>query len=345
MHEPRERGSNRRRLAAAGFVAAGALLASTALSGTASADPSADDVRERIEDLEKEYSEQAEAYNQAKQDHDAAQEKLDDIKADKKEAEKELEDMQSGVRSLATAAYSGEDFSSVPYLATSSGPEDALRQASDMGYLSQSQQDRLDNYVEKKNKLERIENEADETEADAKERLDDAEEAKDKAEEKIQEQQDLLDELTEEERAAATEGVDGGGEDSSSGGGGASAPQGNGNAQAAINFIYAQIGDSYSLGANGPDVWDCSSLVQAAWREAGVSLPRTTYDQVNAGTNVSWDQMQPGDLIFFYGGPDHVGMYVGGGKMVHASNPSKPVAEVQLNDYYRQNFHSAVRVG
>ncbi|KIH98791.1 glycoside hydrolase, partial [Streptomonospora alba] len=68
-----------------------------------------------------------------------------------------------------------------------------------------------------------------------------------------------------------------------------------------------------------------------------------TYDQVNAGGSVSWDAMQPGDLIFFYSGPDHVGMYVGGNKMVHASNPRKPVQEVSLDSYYQSNFHSAVR--
>ncbi|WP_026128756.1 C40 family peptidase [Nocardiopsis halophila] len=335
-------------MAAAGFVAAGALFASTVLPGIASADPTADEVRERIEKLEEEHAEQAAAYNEAKQDHDAAQEKLDDIEADRKDAADKLDGMQSGVRELATAAYSGDDYTSVPYLTTSSGPEDALRQASDLGYLSQSQQDRLDNYVQEKRKLDELEASAEETEKEAEERLDDAEKAKEKAEEKLDEQQSLLDDLTAEERAEATEGVDGGAQESSSSGGsggGATPPQVNGNAQAAVNFIYAQIGDSYRMGANGPDVWDCSSLVQASWREAGVSIPRTTYQQVNVGTKVSWDQLQPGDLIFFYDGPSHVGMYVGGNKMVHASTSSKPVLEVQLNSYYQSKFHSAVRVG
>lgn len=347
MHQPRERGPYRRRMAAAGFVAVGAFLASTVLPGAASADPTADEVRERVEQLEEEHAEQAAAYNEAEQDHDAAQEKLDDIEADRKEVADKLGGMRSGVRELATAAYSGDDYTSVPYLATSGGPDDALRQASDLGYLSQSQQDRLDNYVQEKRKLDELEASAEDTEKEAEERLDDAEKAKEKAEEKLEEQQSLLDDLTAEERAEATEGVDGGTQESSSGGsgGGATPPQVSGNAQAAVDFVYAQIGDSYRMGANGPDVWDCSSLVQAAWREAGVNIPRVTYDQVNVGTKVSWDQLQPGDLIFFYDGPSHVGMYVGQNKMVHASTSSKPVLEVQLNSYYRQKFHSAVRVG
>src|SRR5690606_16699095 len=324
------------------------LLASTAVTGTAFADPSADDVRSKIEKLQEEYAELAEAYNQAKEDHDAAKSKLADIRKERKEVQEKLEDMQSGVRELATAAYSGADYGSVPFLVSSSGPEEALEQASDLGYLSQSQQDKLGNYTEEKDKLDKLEAEADDTEDEAKEKLEEAEEAKSDSEEKIAEQEAILDGLTDEERAQASEGVDGGSSSSGSSGGGSTGGasyngSATGNAKTAIDFIYAQIGDSYSLGANGPDVWDCSSLVQAAWREAGVSLPRTTYDQINAGTSVSYDNLQPGDLVFFYSGPSHVGMYVGDGKMVHASNPSKPVAEVQMSPYWSGQFTGAIR--
>ncbi|MFW5417276.1 C40 family peptidase [Nocardiopsis sp. CNT-189] len=350
MDQRRERGAHRRTFATVGFIAAGALLASTAVTGTAFADPSADDVRSRIEKLQEEYAGLAEAYNQAKEDHDAAKSKLSDIRDERKKVQEKLEDMQSGVRELATAAYSGSDYGSVPFLASSSGPEDALAQASDLGYLSQSQQDKLGNYTEEKDKLDKLEAEADDTADEAKEKLKESKEAKSDAEEKIAEQEEILDGLTEDERAEATEGVDGGssgGGSSSSGGGSTGGASYNGsasgNARTAIDFAYAQIGDSYSLGANGPDVWDCSSLVQAAWREAGVSLPRTTYDQINAGTSVSYDNLQPGDLVFFYSGPSHVGLYVGDGKMVHASNPSKPVAEVQMSPYWSGQFTGAIR--
>ncbi|GAA1077756.1 C40 family peptidase [Nocardiopsis composta] len=348
MDQRRERGAHRRTFATVGFIAAGALLASTAVTGTAFADPSADDVRSKIEKLQEEYAELAEAYNQAKEDHDAAKSKLADIRKERKEVQEKLEDMQSGVRELATAAYSGADYGSVPFLVSSSGPEEALEQASDLGYLSQSQQDKLGNYTEEKDKLDKLEAEADDTEDEAKEKLEEAEEAKSDSEEKIAEQEAILDGLTDEERAQASEGVDGGSSSSGSSGGGSTGGasyngSATGNAKTAIDFIYAQIGDSYSLGANGPDVWDCSSLVQAAWREAGVSLPRTTYDQINAGTSVSYDNLQPGDLVFFYSGPSHVGMYVGDGKMVHASNPSKPVAEVQMSPYWSGQFTGAIR--
>ncbi|MDA0565439.1 NlpC/P60 family protein [Streptomonospora sp. S1-112] len=334
MGERHERGSFRRHLATVGFVAAGALILST---GTAVAEPTEDEVRGKIEKLEEEHAKLAEKYNQAQEDHEAAKEKLEDLREDQQDTEDRIDSMRDDIVDLANAAYTNADYSSPAYLLSASGPEDALRQAADLGYLSESQSNTLEQYLEEKDELEDLTAEAADVEEEAKDKLDEAEEAKDKAEEKIQEQEDILADLTAEEAAAATSGVNNGT------GGTSYTGNASGDAAVALDFIYAQIGDSYSMGANGPDVWDCSSLVQAAWAEAGVSLPRTTYDQVNAGTPVSWDAMQPGDLIFFYGGPDHVGMYVGNGRMVHASTSSKPVMEVELSGYYQSNFHSAVR--
>ncbi len=96
-------------------------------------------------------------------------------------------------------------------------------------------------------------------------------------------------------------------------------------AAAAVAYAYAKLGSPYVWGATGPNAFDCSGLVQAAYRSAGVSLPRTTYAQINAGRRVSRSQLQPGDLVFFYSGVSHVGIYVGGGQMIHAPNPSAPV--------------------
>src|SRR5690606_19079030 len=73
-------------------------------------------------------------------------------------------------------------------------------------------------------------------------------------------------------------------------------------AAAAIAFAKAQLGKPYVYGAEGPDAYDCSGLVQAAWKAAGVSIPRVTTDQFAAGTKVSTSQLQPGDLVFYYAG-------------------------------------------
>jgi cell wall-associated NlpC family hydrolase len=92
-----------------------------------------------------------------------------------------------------------------------------------------------------------------------------------------------------------------------------------------ISFAMAQRGKRYIFGAAGPDAWDCSSLVQAAYRQVGVGIPRTTFGQWPFGVRVPRGQEKPGDLVFFYSGPNssrghpgHVGLVIGGGKMVVA---------------------------
>ncbi|MFI2202370.1 NlpC/P60 family protein [Streptomyces sp. NPDC020192] len=113
----------------------------------------------------------------------------------------------------------------------------------------------------------------------------------------------------------------------------------------AIAFARAQIGKPYVWGATGPDSYDCSGLTQAAWRAAGVTLPRTTYDQVNAGTTVSLANARPGDLIFFYDDISHVGLYIGNGMMIHAPKPGAYVREESVYYGGESIIHSVVRPG
>ncbi|MEU6928688.1 NlpC/P60 family protein [Streptomyces sp. NPDC046385] len=110
----------------------------------------------------------------------------------------------------------------------------------------------------------------------------------------------------------------------------------------AIAFAQAQLGKPYVWGATGPSAYDCSGLTQAAWRAAGVSLPRTTYTQINAGRRVSRSELAPGDLVFFYSGISHVGLYIGGGQMIHAPRPGAPVRIAPIDE---MPFAGATRVG
>ncbi|MBD0734172.1 C40 family peptidase [Streptomyces sp. CBMA29] len=100
-----------------------------------------------------------------------------------------------------------------------------------------------------------------------------------------------------------------------------------GRAAAAIQFAMSQRGKPYSSGATGPGAYDCSGLTQAAYRSAGISIGRTTWDQVKDGTAVSQSDLRPGDLVFFYSGISHVGIYIGNGQIVHAPH-SGAVVEV-----------------
>ncbi|MEV0603469.1 NlpC/P60 family protein [Streptomyces sp. NPDC050315] len=111
-------------------------------------------------------------------------------------------------------------------------------------------------------------------------------------------------------------------------------------AEKAIAFARAQIGKPYVWGATGPTSYDCSGLTQAAWKAAGVSLPRTTWDQVKVGTRVATGDLQPGDLVFFYDDISHVGMYIGDGKMIHAP---KPGTNVRVESIYYMPIYGSVR--
>jgi cell wall-associated NlpC family hydrolase len=98
-----------------------------------------------------------------------------------------------------------------------------------------------------------------------------------------------------------------------------------GQAGKALDFALAQRGDRYVFGSNGPDTWDCSSLTQASYRAAGVSIPRVTYDQAKVGRAVTRAQVAAGDLIIYYAGQSHVAMAVDNVRAVHASTEGVPV--------------------
>lgn len=106
---------------------------------------------------------------------------------------------------------------------------------------------------------------------------------------------------------------------------------GSGRAQQAVSYALAQVGKGYVMGTTGPSTFDCSGLMYAAYKQVGISLPRTSQAQFSAGTSVSKGDLQPGDLVFYYGGITHVGMYIGNGQIVHAANPRSGVVTAGVN--------------
>jgi cell wall-associated NlpC family hydrolase len=114
-------------------------------------------------------------------------------------------------------------------------------------------------------------------------------------------------------------------------------------ADKALAFARTQVGKPYVWGATGPGSYDCSGLTQAAWKAAGVDLPRTTWDQVNVGTTVPLADIKPGDLVFFYDDISHVGLYVGNGMMIHAPKPGAYVREESIFYGGESIIHSVVR--
>lgn len=104
-----------------------------------------------------------------------------------------------------------------------------------------------------------------------------------------------------------------------------------GAAAGALAFAESQVGDAYVMGATGPNAYDCSGLMLTAYKSVGIQLPRTSQAQFSAGHAVSLNALQPGDLVFFYSGISHVGMYVGNGTIVHAANPRSGVTYAKLS--------------
>ncbi|WP_309055030.1 C40 family peptidase [Streptomyces sp.] len=106
-----------------------------------------------------------------------------------------------------------------------------------------------------------------------------------------------------------------------------------GSAAAIVSFARAQVGDAYVSGGTGPNSWDCSGLVQAAYRQANIDLPRISYQQSSMGTSVSLSDLQPGDILYWgsRSGSYHVAIYVGGGMYVGAQNSSTGVVERSLD--------------
>ena len=92
-----------------------------------------------------------------------------------------------------------------------------------------------------------------------------------------------------------------------------------------------QIGKPYVWGATGPNTFDCSGLTQYACKAAGISLTHYTGDQWNEGKAVSRADARPGDLVFFFSGLSHVGLYLGNDQMVHAPRAGKPVQVSSIN--------------
>lgn len=101
---------------------------------------------------------------------------------------------------------------------------------------------------------------------------------------------------------------------------------------AVVNAAMSRLGAPYVWGAAGPTTFDCSGLVVWSFAQAGIPLPHYSYSQMSGGSAVSFSDLQPGDLVFFYGG-SHVGIYVGGGQFVHAPHSGDVVRVASLGSH------------
>lgn len=99
----------------------------------------------------------------------------------------------------------------------------------------------------------------------------------------------------------------------------------------AVSAALSKLGSPYGWGAAGPSQFDCSGLMYWAYQQQGKSIPRTSQAQLAGGTPVSRSELQPGDIVGYYPGVTHVGMYIGNGQLVHASDYGIPVQVVSVD--------------
>jgi cell wall-associated NlpC family hydrolase len=110
----------------------------------------------------------------------------------------------------------------------------------------------------------------------------------------------------------------------------------------AVAYARAQLGKPYVFATAGPNTFDCSGLTMAAWAAAGVRMPHYSGSQATMFPRVSWDQLQPGDIVAFYDDLHHVGLYIGGGMMIHAPQTGDVV---KIAPAWRTTFQWGVRPG
>ena len=99
----------------------------------------------------------------------------------------------------------------------------------------------------------------------------------------------------------------------------------------AVSTAYAELGKPYVWGATGPGEFDCSGLTQHVWAAAGVQLPRTSQEQAEIGPGIPVSDIRPGDLVIYFSGRTHVGIYVGQGMVIHAPRPGSVVQFTPLS--------------
>lgn len=112
-------------------------------------------------------------------------------------------------------------------------------------------------------------------------------------------------------------------------------------AATAVRNAATKLGRPYVWGAKGPNAFDCSGLMQRAYKQAGVTIPPNSSRQAKAGTAVPISQLKPGDMVFYYTPVSDVGMYIGNGRILHASEPGEPV---KISNVHAFPIHNARRI-
>ncbi|MFF2844993.1 NlpC/P60 family protein [Streptomyces sp. NPDC058001] len=338
---PRQRSLGGRTVRGAATLALAGAATATAFDGTGHAEPGLTpaQVKAKVDKLYHEAEVATEKYNGAKERADAAGKAYAALQDEAARRTEKLNTARDALGSVAKDQYRTGGLDPSVQLALSADPDQYLEGAALAERIGDRQAHAVTGVRQDLAEIERLRARAADERTHLAERQAQLRAHKKTVTGKLADAKRLLDQLTADQRTRVIDTADSTPRASRSSERGASAP--NSRAAAAVSYAYAALGSPYVWGAAGPNAFDCSGLTQAAYRAAGVALPRTTYAQINAGPRVSRAQLQPGDLVFFYSGISHVGIYVGNGQMIHAPNPSAPV---RLAPVDQMPFAGAARV-
>ncbi|MFJ4836297.1 NlpC/P60 family protein [Streptomyces sp. NPDC088747] len=365
--KPRQRSLGTGKVRTAATIALAGAATATVFDGTGHAEPqlSTAQVKAKVDKLYEEAEAATEKYNGAKERAGKAAKRVGTLQDEVARKEERLNSARDALGSIAASQYRSGGLDPALQLALSDDPDQYLEGAAFAERAGSRQAAAVQRVRHQLREIEQLRGAAHVELASLKSRQAELKRHKKTITGKLDSARQLLGRLSDEERArfgatgGSTVGGGSGGSDSVSVGSGdrasrssardladPAAPAGsvaapNSRAAAAVSYAYGKLGAPYVWGATGPDAFDCSGLSQAAYRAAGIALPRTTYAQINAGSRVSRSELQPGDLVFFYSGISHVGIYVGNGQMIHAPNSNAPVRLAPIDE---MPFAGATRV-
>lgn len=321
---------------------AAAAVALTSQGAQAEPKASKKEVKEKVDKLYEDAEAATEKYNGAKEKQKKLQKQVGNLQDSVARGQDDLNDMRNGLGSMATAQYRTGGVDPSVQLFLSSDPDSYLDKASTLDQLSTKQADALKKIQSKQRNLAQQRKEASDKLDDLADTRKELGDKKKKIQGKLSEARSLLNSLTAKDRArlaAEQARADRAASSRVQLGSDASASQ---RAAAAFSAAKGKIGSPYVWGATGPSSFDCSGLTSWAYNQAGVSIPRISQDQANAGTRLGQGELAPGDLVFFYGDLHHVGFYAGNGQILHAP---KPGANVRYESINNMPFQFGVRIG
>jgi len=329
-----------------GAVLAVAVAAATSLAvytGTtgagAAAAPTISQVKAQINTLQSKMDKIGQQYDAANQEYGSAQARLAQVQKQAASAQARYNAARAQLAQLAVSEYENSSQTSILGLLSSGNPANVLSQASLVLEVAGTHNEEATQYLTAAQTLASVSEQRQRTEQGVAQIRAQLAGQKTSLNKLLATSTATLDSLTTAQQAQVAADTIGGtssGTTASGGGQPGSAPvayTGPTGTQAdkAVAFAYAQLGKPYVYGATGPDSYDCSGLVQAAWAAAGVAIPRTTYEDWDDLPHIPVSQMVPGDLII-YDGEGHVAIYVGDGYIIDAPHTGAYVERVPYDE-------------